>query len=238
MSGPHPAAALLDEMAAQGRIDAWKRCAPRGLGDVFQLARGPYGVEVRLPFVLWGWPEMQARALFDEAANRLDVAIRNCVDQPAAECATVTPRKVPDLFSMPLPKGYRWPMTRFMGKYKPGPSLQISMLGLYFTAQDAYRRTGSMRRLKRDLVAFNIALRFDQRLSDAALYATRSTSAERVRSRVRGICDWRSIYNETPGDCKGTRPAMLWDGEGPLCWQLTEREAESPYWSLRRGGAL
>ncbi|MEY5061586.1 MAG: hypothetical protein RIS45_1507, partial [Planctomycetota bacterium] len=144
-------------------------------------------------------------------------------------CATAPPRKVPDLFHMRLPKGYHWPVTTLRGERKrcPVPSQQIGMFGLYSVALDAYRRGGSMRRLKRDLVALNIALAFDQRLNDADLYATREVSADRVRSRIRGLCTYRCGWTNAPDLCGGRRRGpTLWSGDDALCLPLSAREVD------------
>lgn len=242
----HPAVEVLGAMVREGAIQAWRR--PPGTHEgVFQIQLGPLGLEVRLsPWMgVLGEPKdhiaRDIRMTLDVAARQLAAAVHKllhtCADQPAAECTTAPPREVPELFNMPLPKGYRWPMTRFLGRYKPGPSLQISMLGLYSVARDAYRRSGSMRRVKRDLVALNIALAFDQRLNDADLYAVREVSADRVKSRIRGLCTWRGDWSNAPDLCEGRRRGrLLWDGLGPLCWPVYERGMRSYIGMSPRGG--
>lgn len=229
---------VLEEMKRKGIIHAWRHI-PRGFEDVrFEIYIHPMGIGVVLD-ALFGFLlstdliKRQVQIMFDAAVAELAAAVHKhlhlCVEQPAAECAIAPPHKVPDLFHMRLPKGYRWPVTTLRGERKrhPVPSQQIGMFGLYSVALDAYRRGGSMRRLKRDLVALNIALAFDQRLNDADLYATREVSADRVRSRIRGLCTYRCGWTNAPDLCGGRRRGpTLWSGDDALCLPLSAREVD------------
>lgn len=220
MNEQHPAIPLLEELVRAGAIHGWKHFAS-GFTNTFHLYRDQYEFPVSFTFMETEfWSASSAKMRLQAAVHQLDLAVRTCADQPAAVCA-LTPRKVPDLLDMPLPKGYRWPVTTIMGMFKrnPVPSLQIGMMSLYSAAREAYRRTGSMRRVKRELVALNIALAFDQRQPYDALYATRYTSADRVLQRINGLCQWRHdfLYGRLAGSdtCSGESV-----GDGPLCLPL------------------